>query len=129
MGQWKKESLEYTDQFIELLAKEKYDELRTLYNISGDKLEDFKIKFGKISDYKYGFTNSSKSGVSGQFTGYFMHYIIQFHSEESYQGTFSISIDNNGNKPIPGEINCFTVRGRDQSREKIFHIYMKENRS
>ena len=128
MGQWKRESLEYTDQFMELLAKEKYNEIRMLYNISGDKLDNLKSKFGKISDYRYGFTNSSKSGTYGQYTGYFMHYIIQFNSDE-YQGTFSIRIDNKSNKPIPGDIKHFTVRNRDLSRKKFFYIDLSKRTS
>jgi hypothetical protein len=122
MGQWEKESLEYTDQFIELLAEEKYNEMRILYDISGDNIEEFKSKFGEISEYTYGFTNSSKSGTYGQYTGFFMHYIIKFHSDEFYQGTFSIRIDDNDNKPIPGDIEDFTVRGREIDRKNFFYI-------
>lgn len=129
-----KESKPYTDDFLELLKNENYEELYRKYAIeSGINLNDFKKEieklhniFGRIKSYKYAGVSASFGGMPGTYICFYIYYKIKFDSGKSEHDTFgrtflgyynppstsfSIEIDKEKNRPIRGRMLMFNVSG------------------
>ena len=132
-SKWRKELKPYTENFLELLKGDNYDELYTKYAFDSDMSEDSFEKefeklhnvFGRIKSYSYKGASTSHGGKNRVLTSFYIYYRIEFDSGRSYHGSFGIEIDRKTNRPKAGRIKTFRVIGNLEEKE-IFYIRLIE---
>lgn len=125
--QWSKESKPYTDNFMELLKDDNWEELYTKYaQYSGVELIEFKTNlsklynnFGKIVAYEY--VQDAKAYSGKTLTSFYIIYRLKVDSGRSFQGNINIEIDKNTNLPKPGRIKEFYIDGGSGEKD-IFYL-------
>lgn len=119
LNKYEKDSIPYTNDFLNLLIGEKYAELYEKYaSDSNMDLNEFKeqikkidSKFGVIRSHSYSQMMFSQKSMFGGVIGFFLTHRLEFDNGKSYTATFSIDINEETNKPIIGKLFNFKISG------------------
>jgi len=133
-SEWRKESKLYTDNFLQLLKDDDYEELYRKYAADSDisvdvfkkELEKLNNVFGRIKSYNYRGASTSYEGGNRILTSFFIIYRMTLDNGKSYQGNFDIEIDKKTNKPKTGRIESFSVTGNLKEKEVFYLRLIKE---
>ncbi|MFO7891838.1 MAG: hypothetical protein R6V04_16045 [bacterium] len=116
-----------TDRFVNILINDDIEKLHKNFGRqSGLTEEEFSIKFyelkkifGDITDFQY--RRYSSSSYKNKLTGFFIYYKLYTSDGNSYQGIFSMDINEEENKPSRVKIERFSVSG-DIADKRYFYI-------